>query len=148
MPTLPLGPFAVHRDGTLDTRAPDVRPALRFHWRGRNCEAGFSPRGLQLSTLAARVPSTAERAKDRPRAFATVAEMREALPEGWRLRLLADHSIRIETEAPFADPPTAVSLVASLVRFALEVEPYLDRLALGGTAAVGVAAAGTTASGT
>ncbi|WP_149540782.1 hypothetical protein [Siccirubricoccus phaeus] len=146
MSPLPLGPFAVHRDGTLDTREPDVRPAMRFHWRGRRCEAGFSPRGLQLSTIAARVPSTADRAVDRPRAFATLAEMRNALPEGWRLRLLPDHRIRIEAEAPFADPPTAVSLVSSMVRFALEIDPYLDRLALGGTADVGVAAMG--ASGT
>jgi len=137
MPPLPLGPFAVHLDGTLDTREPEARPAMRFAWRGRDCRAGFTPQGLRLSTIAARVPSTAQRAEDRPRAFETVAGMREELPKGWRLQLLADHSIRIETEAPFADPPTAISLVASMVRFALELDPYLDRLACGGTEAGG-----------
>lgn len=137
MSALPLGPFVVHRDGTLATIEPEARPAMRFAWRGRDCEAGFTPQGLRLSTIAARVPSTADRAADRPRAFETLARLRQELPAGWRLRLLPDHRIRIETDAPFADPPTVISLVVSMVQFALVVDPYLDRLASGGAGVSG-----------
>jgi hypothetical protein len=136
MPHLTLGPFAVHRDGTLEPRAVERRPAMRFAWRGRSCEAGLSAGGLHLAAIAARVPSTAESGADRPRALATVAVMQGELPQGWRLKLLPDHRIRIETEAPFPDPPTATNLIASMVRFALAIDPYLDRLDGGGASGI------------
>jgi hypothetical protein len=128
MPHLTLGPFAVHRDGTLEPRAAERLPAMRFAWRGRRCEAGLSAGSLRLAAIAARVPSTAEAGADRARALATVAVMQGELPQGWQLKLLPDHRIRIETEAPFPDPPTATSLIACMVRFALAIDPYLDRL--------------------
>ena len=75
-----------------------------------------------------RIPSTAEPGADRASAFATVATMPARLPPGWRLRLLPDHRIRVETVAEPPPAPTAISLIAAMVRFALALDPYLDRL--------------------
>ena len=128
MSPLPLGPFAVAPDGTLQPRQPERRPALRFSWRGRRCEAALGPGALSLAAVAARVPSTAEPGADRPRAFETVATLPDSLPPGWRLSLTPDHRIRLEADAPLAAPPTATSLIAEMVRFALALDPYLERL--------------------
>jgi hypothetical protein len=126
MEPLNLGPFAVDRDGALRPRQPGPPPALRFAWRGRRCEATVAPDGVQLAAVAGRIPSTAEPEADRAAAFAAVATLPGSLPPGWRLRLLPDHRIRLETEAAAA--PTATGVIAAMVRFALALDPYLDRL--------------------
>ena len=123
-----LGSFAVHRDGTLIPQEPGRRPALRFAWRGRRCEAAVSEAGVALTAIAGRIPSTAEPAADRTSAFATVAHLPGSLPPGWRLRLLPDHRIRLEATADCAPAPTAITVVSAMVRFALALDPYLDRL--------------------
>jgi hypothetical protein len=128
MDAFTLGPFTVDRDGILQPRNPAARPALRFAWRGRACAAELSGSALHLASCAARIPSTAEPGADRGRAFAEVAALPRSLPQGWRLTLLPDHRIRLEAEAPLESPPTAISLVAALVRFGLALDPYLDRL--------------------
>lgn len=125
---LTLGPFAVERDGTLQPRAPGLRPAMRFAWRGRWCEAALSGEAVQLATVAGRIPSTAEAGADRPQAFEAMAALPGSLPPGWRARLLPDHRIVLESSAPLSEPPTATELVAAMVRFALALDPYLDRL--------------------
>lgn len=125
---LTLGPFAVDRDGTLQPREPGVRPAMRFAWRGRWCEALLSPEAVQLATVASRIPSTAQAGADRPQAFEAMAALPGSLPPGWRARLLPDHRIMLESSAPLREPPTATELVAAMVRFALALDPYLDRL--------------------
>ena len=128
MEPITLGPFAIDRDGILHPRDPAAPPALHFAWRGRACDAALTGAALRLTSCAARVPSTAEPGEDRERAFATLAALPRSLPEGWRIRLLPDHRVRLEAEARLDSPPTATSLIAALVRFGLALDPYLDTL--------------------
>lgn len=128
MNALTLGPFAVAPDGLLRARDPAALPALRFAWRGRACDAELHGVALRLASMAARVPSSAEPGADRARAFAELAALPGELPPGWKLRLLPDHRVQVEAEALLANPPTATSLIAELVRFALALDPFLDRL--------------------
>jgi len=125
-----LGPFAVGQDGTLSPRQPGMRPALRFAWRGRRCEAEWRDGCLHLRAIAGRIPSTADRGLARSRAFAAAAALPLDLPEGWCLRLTPDHRLTLET---VAEPQaTAVSLLGAMVGFAMALDPYLDRLEAGG----------------
>jgi hypothetical protein len=133
MQTLTLGPFAVQPDGVLRPRAAAPRPALRFAWRGRPFEAAMDgeEEGLRITAIAARVPSTAEHGPDHRRGtLAALADLPPSLPAGWRLALTPDHRVRLEAPAPLEAgcPPTAVALIAAMVRFCLAVDPYLDRL--------------------
>jgi hypothetical protein len=128
MQPITLGSFAVARDGALQPRRAGSHPAIRFAWRGRACEAALTGDAVQLAAIAARVPSTAEPGVDRPGAFAELAALPRSLPSGWRLSLLPDHRIRLEACAPLEAPPTATALITLMVRFALALDPYLDRL--------------------
>jgi hypothetical protein len=128
----PHGPFVVEPDGALRTTGV---PALRFAWRGRRCEARIEDGLLRLSAVAGAVPYTAERRQDRPGAFAAVGALPGELPPGWRLRLLPDHRLRLETTRMLASPVTTVGLIAALVGFALALDPYLDRLESAGVSA-------------
>ncbi|GGG40542.1 hypothetical protein GCM10010964_30190 [Caldovatus sediminis] len=135
---LTLGPFAVGEDGVLAPRAPGQDPPrLRFAWRGRPCEARLDAASeLRLAAIAARIPSTAEPdgAARRSAAFAALGAVQRALPGGWRLALTPDHRVRIEARTRLAAPATATGLVAAMVRFALTLDPYLDRLESAGVA--------------
>lgn len=125
-----LGPFAVGQDGTLSPRQPGLRPALRFAWRGRRCEAEWREEKIHLRALAGRIPSTVERNDARGRAFAAAAALPPELPDGWRLRLTPDHQLAFEMDAPVQ--PTAVQLLGTMVGFAMALDPYLDRLEAAG----------------
>jgi hypothetical protein len=129
----PHGPFLVQPDGGL---LPPGRPALRFAWRDRPCEARIADGLLNLSAAVGAVPYTAERAADRPAAFALIVALPAELPAGWRLQLLPDHRLRMESATALPAPVTAITLVAAMVRFALALDAYLDRLELAGVAAV------------
>jgi len=121
-----LGPFAVAPDGTLSPRAPGLSPAIRFAWRGRGCEALMLDGGLRLRSIAGRIPSTAEPGADRHFTARAVAKLPGEMPEGWLLRLTADHRVAVETQAPSRS--TAVGMLGEMVRFAMALDPYLDRL--------------------
>jgi hypothetical protein len=125
-----LGPFTVGRDGTLSPRLPGLRPALRFAWRGRACEALVVEGALRLRAMAGRIPSTAERNADRAGTLRAVAALPPDLPEGWQLRLTADHRLALEAQAPAGG--TAVAMLGEMVRFAMAMDPYLDRLEAAG----------------
>jgi hypothetical protein len=128
MQPLILGPFAVTRDGALQPREATQAPAVRFSWRGRRCEAAVATDGVHLAAIAGRIPSTAEPGADRTTAFETVATLPRNLPPGWRVQLLPDHRIRLEAATDTAAVPTVTSVIAAMVRFALTLDPYLDRL--------------------
>lgn len=134
METINLGPFAVRPDGALEPRGTEGPPALAFAWRGRSCRAELAADGLHISADAARVPSTAEPGADRRRAFAALENLPSHLPQGWRARLMPDHRVRVEAARPIAIPSNATALVAALVRFVLELDPYLDGLEAEGVA--------------
>lgn len=138
MSQLTLGPFAILPDGALAPREAGARPALRFAWRGRPCQAEVAEDRVRIAAIAARIPSTAEPGADRPGALAALRGLRGSLPAGWRLRLLPDHRISLESDARFGAPPTAVGLIAALVRFALDLDPYLERLEAAGAASPGM----------
>jgi len=139
MSHLTLGPFTVHPTGVLEPRRTGLRPALRFAWRGRPVQAELAEDAVRIAAIAARIPSTAEPGADRRGALAALASLPGHLPEGWRLRLLPDHRISLEAERPLGTPPTAVRLITELVRFALALDPYLDRLESAGAGAPGTA---------
>jgi hypothetical protein len=130
----PHGPFLVEPDGALNAiRAP----ALRFAWRGRPCEARLAEGRLHISAGAGAPPYTAERPAQRAGALAAIGALPAELPEGWRLRLLPDHHLRVEQERRLTAPVTAIALVAALVGFALALDPHLDRLEAAGIAPPG-----------
>jgi hypothetical protein len=128
----PHGPFLVEPDGALHTTGA---PALRFAWRGRSCEARVAAGMVRLSASAGAVPYTAERPADRAAALAAIGSLPGELPAGWRLKVLPDHRLRLETERLLASPTTATTLVGAMVGFALALDPYLDRLASAGIGA-------------
>ncbi len=131
MTPLPHGPFEVAEDGSLALRRP---PALRFAWRGRACEARIKEGRVSLSAIAGAVPYTAERPAARSAALAALAELPAALPEPWRLRVLPDHRLLLESARPLSTPTTATELIAAMVGFALALDAYLDRLDAAGVA--------------
>lgn len=128
------GPFAVDPDGGLTPIRP---PALRFAWRGHGVEARIEGEALTISAATGRVPSTAQTGADRARAFAALGSLPAELPPGWRVRLLPDHRVRLESAAPMGAPTNIVALVTALVGFALTLDPYLDRLEGAGVVAAG-----------
>ena len=128
MHSFTLGPFTVADGAILQLREPGACPALRFSWRGRDCAAELNGTALRLASCAARVPSSAEPGADRDRAFAALARLPQGLPSGWRLQLLPDHRIRVEAEAQLDSPPTAARLIATMVSFALALDPHLDEM--------------------
>jgi hypothetical protein len=132
MAHLAHGPFLVAEDGAL---TPLRQPALRFAWRGRGCAVTFDAAGIKLAAQAGAVPYTAERPAVRPGAFAALGALPAALPAGWRMRLLPDHRVLLETTVPLRGEPTATALVSAMVGFALALDPYLDRLESAGVAA-------------
>jgi hypothetical protein len=134
---IPHGPFLVEPDGALHPLRP---PALRFAWRGRPCEARVEAGRLTLSAAAGAVPYTAEQPARRPAALAALAELPGELPPPWRLRVLPDHRLVLQSEQALATPTTATALVAAMVGFALALDVYLDRLDSAGLAAAGAAA--------
>ena len=84
---------------------------------------------MQLAAIAGRIPSTAEPGADRSMAFDAVASAAadschpaggcsccRTTASGWKPRW---------TRQPI---PTATSVIAAMVRFALALDPYLDRL--------------------
>jgi hypothetical protein len=135
METIALGPFAVTPEGALAPRGAHPAPCLRFAWRGRACAAELCAEGVRLAVDAARIPSTADPGANRRRAFAALAHLPASLPPGWRVRLLPDHRIRVEASARIGAPANAIALVSAMVRFALAIDPWLDRLEADGMAA-------------
>jgi hypothetical protein len=132
MEKLTLGPFAVTEDGLFWPRPMHPVPTLHFAWRGRRCEAQLDDGALRMVTAAGRIPFTAESRAARPDAFSALQDLAAGLPGGWRARLLPDHHIRLEAEAKLSGPTTAPGLITALVRFALALDPHLDRLEAAG----------------
>jgi len=131
-----LGAFSVDQHGRLSPRVPDPPPGFGFRWRMRDIRAwlvsGKQPAQgrLVLRATLGRVPSTAldGAGELRPQSFAIVRALQHALPSEWRVRLLADHSVLLETSAEVGPPVTATGLLTEVTRFLLDLDPYLDLL--------------------
>lgn len=124
-----VGPFEVASDGSLSPSAPDEAPRFGFRWRNRRIAARLvAGWRVEFSVIAGYVPFTAEDAAGRPRVIAAVAALREALPDGWRVRLSPDHAVHLETEAVLGRPPTVSRLLAEATRFVLALTPCFELL--------------------
>jgi hypothetical protein len=128
-----LGPFSVDAAGRLSPCEPAAAPAFLFRWhdrvvRARLNQANVETGQLTLQVTLARVRSTASAADEtlRPRSFALVHWLGRMVPPTWRVVLLADHRVWMETDTPIALPITAVGLITEVARFALDLAPYLD----------------------
>lgn len=139
MQQIPHGPFLVGTDGSL---TPVRDASMRFAWRGRGCVVTLSDGQISLTAQAGAVPYTAEQRGARPGAFAALGAMPGDLPDGWRLRVLPDHRVRLEAAFDLQGDTSATALVSAMVSFALALDPYLDRLESAGLAASPVTADG------
>lgn len=126
-----LGPFTVDAAGRLAPLGPEASPGFLFRWRDRLVRARImqpdaAAGQLMLQVPLGRVPSSARASAARPDSFALVRLLGQHAPQGWRVRLLPDHRVRLETEASLMLPITAVALLVEVTRFLLELAPYLD----------------------
>jgi len=143
-----LGPFKVDQNGRLHPNEVGSNPTFGFTWRNRPVHAVLKGDSLALQAMLGRVPSTGgtggeqqPRVGDRERLFLLLRGLQKLLPPLWRLRLLADHRVRVEAEEPLEWPTTATGLMTSVTLFVLALAPYLDLLDETGLSAV--AAGGT-----
>ena len=139
-----LGPFMVDSGGRLSPSEPEKIPAFLFRWRNRVvrarlAEASPADGRLALQSTLGRVPSTAGISDEtrRPRSFAAMHWLPRSVPPGWRVTLLADHRVWLETETQIALPITAAALITEITRFLLALGPYLDLLNEEGLISVG-----------
>ncbi len=130
-----LGPFSVDRDGRLSPCDPRASPAFLFRWRNRLVRlrlAQADPAGgrLILQTTLARITSTAAATDEqlRPRSFALLRWLSGTVPPDWRVSLLPDHRVLLETEAPIDLPITAAALLSRITSFVLELAPFVELL--------------------
>ncbi len=125
-----LGPFSVDAEGRLTPVDPTAAPRFRFRWHGRLVRVRFDggEGQLALQVSLARVQSTAccRDEASRARCFAVLHWLERIVPPTWRVALLADHRIWLETAVPIGVPITATGLLTELTRFALELAPYLE----------------------
>jgi hypothetical protein len=127
-----LGPFSVDAEGRLSPRKPSSSPAFVFRCAGRIVRARLDPANaaawhLTLQVTLARVCSSASTSDGtlRPRSFALLRWLERAAPTSWRVVLLADHHVQLETERRIDLPITAAALIGELTSFALDLAPYL-----------------------
>lgn len=144
-----LGPFTVDAEGRLLPIADAPFPAFALRWRDRPVEVWLArpPEGgvgrIGLCAGLGRVPSTGDAGRRqgghglhrRAETFAVLRGLPALLPAGWRMDLLADHSVGLSAEVQLALPATAAALLGAVTRFLLEAAPYLDLLEESGVAA-------------
>ena len=130
-----LGPFSVDRDGRLSPTDPAASPAFLFRWRNRVVHSRLAQSDaatgrLTLQTTLARVTSTAATTDEllRPRSFALLRLLSGTVPANWRVSLLPDHRVWLETDAPIDLPITAAALLSRITSFVLELAPFVELL--------------------
>jgi hypothetical protein len=128
-----LGPFSVDSEGRLSPCGPETTAAFLFRWhnrlvRARIDQANGETGRLTLQVTLARVRSSASTPDEtlRPRSFALLHWLERTTPSTWRVTLLPDHRVWLETDALIGLPITAAALITEMTRFALKLAPYLD----------------------
>lgn len=134
-----LNRFVVDGHGRLE---PDgtATPTLFLRWRGLAvtvCMSAAEPAeaagSLSMGAVVGRVMSTAgDAARNAARREQTLAQLRElsrTLDDGWRLALLADHRVSVQSARQLMLPAAASGLLTEVICFLLELRPYLDLLA-------------------
>ncbi|WP_419729984.1 hypothetical protein [Lichenicola sp.] len=135
-----FGSFSVDDLGRVALAAGTVGGFL-FQWRGRpislsitapepdgRLDDGRSHCEVRITGRVGRVPSTANTPDRRPEAFQLAAALRTLLPEGWAVRLLADHMLELQAEERLPLPAHVGELLIPATRFTLALAPYLDLL--------------------
>lgn len=134
-----LGPFKVDRSGLISPASPALLPRFCVNWRRRLVQARLqqsdpadtSTGTLELLSHVGRVPSTGRRSMavhERDSALTLLRHLPRLLPQGWTMRLTADHCVLIEAQASLVLPISAIGLVTQLSAYLLSLNPYLDAL--------------------
>lgn len=123
---LPLGPFLVAPEGRLSMRAAQAEPGFSFLWRGRRCAVRLLGGRVGFALPAARLPSTAAGPARREAGRFLLRSLARALPPGWRLTLMPDHRVQLETEQAMDWPATVTALIAPVVGLVIQAAPVLD----------------------
>ncbi len=128
-----LGPFSVDAEGRLSPCEPAAAPAFLFRWHNRVVHARLDQSDaatgqLILQVTLARVRSSASTPDTtlRPRSFALLRWLEKNVPPAWRVLLLADHRVWLETDMRIGLPITAVDLITEITSFVLGLAPYLE----------------------
>lgn len=148
-----LGPFKIDGGGLISPASPAMLPRFCVTWRRRLVQARMqqpdaansSTGTLDLFTQVGRVPSTGRRPRamtERDQALKLLRQLPRLLPQGWSIRVAADHSVLVQAQADLVLPISAIGLVTQLSLFLLSLNPYLDALEDGG---IGGAVGGTEA---
>ncbi len=125
---MPLGPFLVEDGGKLTFRRKDTAPAFSFQWRGRWFAVRMADQLLAFSVPVGRVPSTSAGVAKREAGLALLRALPGGLPEGWRMRLLPDHRVQLETEQAMEWPSTVAALLTPVIALVMAAAPILDLL--------------------
>jgi hypothetical protein len=123
---IPLGPFLVEDGGKLTFRQKDTAPAFSFQWRGRRFSVRLADQRILFSVPVGRIPSTSAGAAKREAGVALLRALPAALPEGWKMRLLPDHRVQLETEQATEWPATVAALLTPVIALVMVVAPVLD----------------------
>jgi hypothetical protein len=123
---IPLGPFLVQENGHLELRKPDDEPGFTFLWRGRRFAVRIRRDRMSFSVPVGRLPSTSAGGGRREAAMALLRALGRNLPAGWRMRLLPDHRVQIDSDQHMGLPTTASALMAPVVGLVLRTAPLLD----------------------
>ncbi len=126
-----LGPFSVDVDGGLTPARRDVPAGFSIRWHGRAVHARLvqdkdQEGHLSIQSSLGRIPSSASDPAIRAACLTMLQKLLNALPEGWKVRLLPDHQPRLEVETDVALPITVYNLVTEMTLFLLTLSPYLD----------------------
>ncbi len=138
-----LGPFKVDSNGLISPASPALLPRFCVTWRRRLVQARMQQSHpedtatgtLELQTQVGRVPSTGRRleaGQERERALELLRHLPRLLPQGWSVRVAADHSVQVQAQASLVLPISAIGLVTQISLFLLSLNPYLDVLDDGG----------------
>ncbi len=126
-----LGSFSVDELGRISVQDGGTG-GFCFRWRSRpvalQVQGAASGCRIRITAQAGRVPSSALAAERRPDALRLARLLRDALPAGWRVRLLADHRLELEIEEDLPAPALIGELLVPATRFAIRLGPYLDLL--------------------
>jgi hypothetical protein len=126
--TMPLGPFMVGEGGHLAFRDPASEPAFSFLWHNRCFAIRLHAGHLACAVPAGRLPSSTGGTGRRETGVAFLRSLGRLLPEDWRMSLLPDHRIQLETNLPLEWPANIAALIAPIFHLVTHIAPVLDAL--------------------
>lgn len=126
--SMPFGPFLITDGGRLSFRAPNTEARFTFTWRKRCFAVMLQGGHLSCAVPVARLPSTSGGAARRDAAMRLLRALGQHAPAGWRLRLLPDHRIQLDTKQVLTWPTTAADLITPIFGLVMQAAPVMDLL--------------------